>query len=480
MYPNGRSNAETGNALNYEWRINRVPLPQGQYGVICYFRDISAQVHARQSIADAGEKLRRLNEQLETRVDEEVAAREEAQTRLAHAQRMEALGQLAGGIAHDFNNVLQAVSGGLTLIERRAQDSHLRRLASMAGQAAARGSAITGRLLSFARRGELRAISIDPLPLLENLREMLTPTLGTAIAIRIEVPPNMPPLFADKAQLETVLVNLAINARDAMPEGGTLSISVASEHVECALPGGLTPGSYLRIRVADTGKGMDTGTLARASEPFFTTKRSGQGTGLGLAMARGFAQQSRGDLLIESALGRGTTVTLWFPKSDRATEDTRVDSHTMHGSVAARVLVADDDPMVREVLAWQLIAQGYRVTQASDGLAALAELEAGNVPDLLVTDFAMPGMNGLVLIQEARRHRRGLPALLLTGYADGNIVDDVLTMELDPIILLRKPVLDSDLTERASALLIANRDNIASDAGISEPATSWNSGAARL
>lgn len=268
-------------------------------------------------------------------------------------------------------------------------------------------------------------------------------------------------------------MNLAINARDAMPDGGTLSISAASERMERTLLGGRRPGSYLRIRVADTGKGMDTGTLERASEPFFTTKGSGQGTGLGLAMARGFAQQSGGDFLIESALGRGTTVTLWFPESERATEATRPDAHAMHGSAPARVLVADDDPIVREVLAWQLIAHGYRVTQASDGLAALAELEAGNVPDLLVTDFAMPGMNGLVLIQEARRHRRALPALLLTGYADGNIVDDILAMKLDPITLLRKPVLDSDLIERASALLIAKGDSAAaSDAGIPEPATS--------
>jgi CheY-like chemotaxis protein len=293
------------------------------------------------------------------------------------------------------------------------------------------------------------------LPLLENLREMLTPTLGTAIAIHIEVPPSTPPLLADKAQLETVLVNLAINARDAMPDGGTLSLSVASERVEHAQPGGRTRGSYLRIRVVDTGKGMDADTLAHASEPFFTTKLTGQGTGLGLAMARGFAQQSGGDFLIESAQGLGTTVTLWFPEADQATVDTRPDPYALHSTASARVLVADDDPMVREVLAWQLIAQGYHVTQASDGLAALAELESGNIPDLLVTDFAMPGMNGLVLIQEARRHRNGLPALLLTGYADANIVDDVLNMKLNRITLLRKPVSDSELMERAAALLRA-------------------------
>ena len=438
----------------YEWQINRVPLPRGRYGVVCYFRDISVQVHARQAIAETGEKLLRLNERLETRVDEEVAAREQAQARLAHSQRMEALGQLAGGIAHDFNNILQAVSGGLSLIEKRTQDPQLRRLAGMAGEAAARGSAITGRLLSFARRGELRATSVEPLPLLENLREMLIPTLGAAITIRLDVPPDVPPMLADKAQLETVLINLAINARDAMPDGGSLTISVEPDRLNDARMNGHRPGSYLRIRVVDTGKGMDAVTLARASEPFFTTKPPGQGTGLGLAMARGFAQQSGGDFMIESATARGTAVTLWFPQADQAKADAPPDASATPCGTSARVLIADDDPMVREVLAWQLIAQGYRVTQASDGLAALAELESGNIPDLLVTDFAMPGMNGLELIQEARRRRLGLPALLLTGYADGNIIDDVFNMKLDPISLLRKPVTDAQLTERMTALLL--------------------------
>ncbi len=306
----------------YEWQISRVPLPQGQYGVVwCYFRDISAQahLHARRSPKRA-RKLRRLNRTTGSagrRPRWRRANRRRLNWRTRSAWRRWASLPVASPMISI--TCCRRSPGGLTLIEKRTQDVHLRRLASMAGEAAARGSAITGRLLSFARQGELRATSVEPLPLLENLREMLTPTLGTAIAIGIEVPPNTPPLLADKAQLETVLVNLAINARDAMPDGGTLSISVASEPVEHALPGGRAPGPYLRIRVTDTGKGMDAGTLAHASEPFFTTKLSGHGTGLGLAMARGFAQQSGGDFLIESALGRGTTVTLWFPEASQAT-----------------------------------------------------------------------------------------------------------------------------------------------------------------
>ena len=182
-------------------------------------------------------------------------------------------------------------------------------------------------------------------------------------------------------------------------------------------------------------------------------------------MARGFAQQSGGEFLIESAVGRGTTITMWFPEADPVKADIVPEPGPPRAGASARVLVADDDPMVREVLAWQLIAQGYRVTQASDGLAALAQLESGNIPDLLVTDYAMPGMNGLVLIQEARRHRLGLPALLLTGYADGNIGNDVLSMGLGPISLLRKPVAEAELMECAAALLVAAGTSSRSGAG---------------
>ena len=280
----------------------------------------------------AAVRLSALNTSLETRVGErtaelraaydrlgeEAAEREQAEARLAQAQRMEALGQLAGGIAHDFNNVLQAVIGGLNLIQRRSGDEAVvKRFAHMVIDAAQRGASITGRLLSFARRGTLRAEPIPPLPLLEGLGEMLAHTLGIGIGMQIDVDQNLPWLLADKGQLETVLVNLAVNARDAMPEGGTLLLAARSEKVldAKAHAAGLTPGGYLRLSVSDTGTGMSVTTLARASEPFFTTKPSGQGTGLGLAMARGFAHQSGGGFVIESTLGQGTTVTLWFPEA---------------------------------------------------------------------------------------------------------------------------------------------------------------------
>jgi len=410
--------------------------------------------------AKATQKLRDMNETLEAQVGREVAAREQAQSQLAQAQRMEALGQLAGGIAHDFNNVLQAVSGGLALIGRRAGDAEVvRQLARMAGDATERGAAITGRLLSFARKGELRAEPVPAGPLLEGVREILAATLGAGIETQIAMDGTLPPLLADKAQLETVLVNLAVNARDAMPDGGCLTLHAAAETVADARRhrAGLAAGEYVRLDVADTGIGMDAATLMRASEPFFTTKPLGQGTGLGLAMARGFAQQSGGGFAIRSVPGEGTTVILWFPRASVNTPEAGIDAvgqpRAVMPGLARRILVVDDDAMVRAVLVGQLEDLGYVVTQAGDGLAALARLDAGAETDLLVTDFAMPGMNGAVLIGEARRRRPALPALLLTGYADPGLQS---TVEREPgvgTVLLRKPVSGAELAGRVAALL---------------------------
>jgi len=410
--------------------------------------------------AKATRKLRDMNETLESQVGREVAAREQAQGQLAQAQRMEALGQLAGGIAHDFNNVLQAVSGGLALIGRRAGDAEMvRKLAHMAGDAADRGAAVTGRLLSFARKGELRAEPVPAGPLLEGMREMLAVTLNAGIETRIAMDGALPPLLADKAQLETVLVNLAINARDAMPDGGCLTLHAAAETVGDARQhhAGLAAGEYVRLDVTDTGIGMDAATLMRASEPFFTTKPQGQGTGLGLAMARGFAQQSGGGFAIRSLPGEGTTVSLWFPRASVGTPDVGISAVGQPRAVvpgpARHILVVDDDAMVRAVLVGQLEDLGYVVTQAGDGLAALAQLDAGAETDLLVTDFAMPGMNGGVLIGEARRRRPALPTLLLTGYADLGLQSSVDREPGIGTVLLRKPVSGAELAEQVAALL---------------------------
>ncbi len=434
------------------WAFSRaIPVLDGQGRILEWF-GMASDITARKR---SDEKLRALNERLEARVQEEVAAREQAQQQLARAQQMEALGQLAGGIAHDFNNVLQAVSGGLTLILRAAEDPRaVRRYAKMAGDAANRGAAVTGRLLAFARQGDLRASSVSSRDLLKNLKEILASTFGPDIDIEIVTEANTPPILVDAAQLETVLVNLAVNARDAMPDGGRLTLSAKRDWIDAAWldAPSIGPGSYVRLDVSDTGAGMGAATLARCLEPFFTTKAKGKGTGLGLSMARGFAEQSGGALAIQSELGSGTTVTLWLPQATAGSdivEGRIAPSATPRGG--SQILVVDDDPMVRSVVSSQLADFGYRVAEASDGLSALAHLEgASSPPDLIVTDFAMPGMNGLVLIEEARRTRPELPAILFTGYADTNIDGHGLS---DTTVLLRKPVSYIELANATAALL---------------------------
>ena len=422
---------------------------------LALLRDAAERVWAAVERTRAEAAIRAQNVQLEARVIAEVAAREQVQARLAQAQRMEALGQLAGGIAHDFNNVLQAVTGGLGLIQRRAGDAdRVRQLARMTDDATQRGAAITGRLLAFARKTELQATAFLPHALLDNLQEILAPTLGPSIKVSTSVAPNVPPLLADRAQLETVLVNLAVNARDAMPDGGTLHVMASTEamaETHVFLPGA---GPYVRLDLTDTGTGMTAATLARASEPFFTTKPPGQGTGLGLAMARGFAEQSGGGFALRSTLGTGTTVTLWFPQSEIG-PDAETPAKAAEAPLArpARVLVVDDDALVRAVVAGLLEDCGYDIAQASDGLDALARLNAGEAADLLVTDFSMPGMDGLMLIGEARQRLPRLPVLLLTGYADASMLPRI-EGALDGVtVMLRKPVSGDELAARVAALL---------------------------
>jgi signal transduction histidine kinase len=276
------------------------------------------------ALATSEISLRHFAVELEAKLREEAAVRAAAQARLAQTHRLEALGQLAGGVAHDFANVLQAVQGGVSLAAKRLDrdPAAVRHLLSLIGDAATRGASVTRRLLAFARRGTVGAERVDTAALLKSLEEVLTHTMGRpGLKLRIEALSGLPSVMVDRGELETVLVNLATNARDAMPQGGTLTLAVAAEVVaEDAAPhwAGLRPGCYVRLSAADTGIGMDTATLARAAEPFFTTKPEGEGTGLGLAMARDFVQQAGGGIAIESEPGRGATVTLWLPVEDGA------------------------------------------------------------------------------------------------------------------------------------------------------------------
>nr|WP_294554094.1 PAS domain-containing protein [uncultured Rhodopila sp.] len=435
-------------------------------GAVLFSEVVTGRVQAALELRKLTEDLKarlRENDDLLARLRSETEAREAAQERAAHAERVEALGQLAGGIAHDFNNVLQMVKGAATLIERRPGDEPgVARLAGLALEAAERGGAITRRLLAFGRRGNLRGETLDIDAVLGSLKEIFVHTLGAGIEVRIGLADDLPRLFVDKAQLETVLVNLATNARDAMPGGGWLTISAAADDVS-ADSAGLSAGRYVRIEVSDTGTGMDAKTLARAFEPFFTTKPAGVGTGLGLPMARGFAEQSGGALTVESGPGNGTTVTLWLPAHDpdsgaRETvapcvEAEAAESGTRIASASARVLLVDDEEALRDLLAQNLEDRGYDVLVAAGGEAALALLASGQAADVLVTDLSMPGMNGIALIRAAQSLRAELPAVLLTGY-----VGDEAALAMGAAIsgaysLAHKPIGTNDLVDRIEALL---------------------------
>jgi PAS domain S-box-containing protein len=411
--------------------------------------------------------LRRLSGELEARVRQEIAAREAAQARAAHAERLQALGQLAGGIAHDFNNVLQALMGALRMIEKRREDVEgFRHLTQLANGAVERGISVTRRLLALSGRGELKSEALDPSAVLRDLQELLTHTLGAGVDIVVRLEPGLHPALADRGQLETVLVNLATNARDAMPDGGQLILSAARDNVSAAdktHPAGLKPGRYVRLQVADTGTGMDAATLDRAREPFFTTKKVGSGTGLGLAMANGFAEQSGGGLNIASEPGAGTLVTLWLPEvapagalDHEGSRDMRAAGTTAPAG-AARILVVDDEVIIRTLLAKNLEDCGYEVLVAATGLEALAIADTVKL-DALVTDLSMPGIDGLGVIRGVQAVQPHTPAVLLTGYAGDETALALRGAMSGTFSLLLKPVTEGQLLDRISTLLSARSE----------------------
>jgi PAS domain S-box-containing protein len=374
--------------------------------------------------------------------------------KLAQAQKVQALGQLAGGIAHDFNNILQSVSGAAMLIERRPEDlERTRRLARSSTDAAARGSSITQRLLSFARRGALRSEVIATTELLNSMREVLAHTLGTAIIVHVEADAGLPPILADRGQLETALVNLGTNARDAMADGGTLTLSAEAVDATAtdARPAHLAAGQYVRISVADTGAGMTAATFARVAEPFFTTKPLGSGTGLGLAMVKGFAEQSGGAMTITSGVGIGTTVNVWLAQAmdDAMLNRTEENGDCPVRSGAMRIMLVDDDDLVRETLAEQMEELGFATLVASSGAEAVALIESGVALDALVSDLSMPGMSGVTTIQKVRALRPGLHCFLLTGY----IGERAALEGGDHFTLVHKPISGKKLAARIEARL---------------------------
>ena len=381
--------------------------------------------------------LRTLAATIEKRVADAVAERAAASEELRQAQRLEALGQLAGGVAHDFNNVLQAIAGGARLMQRRPEDrAGVERLAALIVDATERGAGVTRRLLSFARLGDLQPEPVDVAQVLHELHDALRGLPGAPLAVTVDAPRRLPWVMADRAQLETVLMTLAANAREAMATagtGGTLRLRAAAD---TATDG---RGRTVRIEMEDNGPGMDSDILQHAAEPFFSTKPRGRGTGLGLAMARGFAEQSGGRLLLRSEPGQGTTAVLWLPEAGTAP------------APVVRVMLVDDDADVRGVLAEILQAAGCTVTECVDAAGALARMDAGEVVDLVISDLSMPGTDGLTLIRAMQDRRPGLPAILLTGHGGSALQSAVGGMAA--VRLVGKPVRGATLMRHVSALL---------------------------
>jgi PAS domain S-box-containing protein len=337
-----------------------------------------------------------------------------AQEQLRQSQKMEALGQLTGGIAHDFNNLLTVVVGGLDLIAKNVKDERLKRYAANALTAAERGARLTAQLLAFSRVQRLEVKPTHVAPLIEAMRPLLKNVLGPTIEKTFELDEAMMAVMADPTQLELAVLNLAINARDAMPDGGVLSFTTTKVDVEGDPE--LADGDYIELAVSDTGEGMAADVIARAFEPFFTTKEVGKGTGLGLSMVYGVARQSGGTARIESRPGEGTTVRLYFRRAEESAEEVAEAATIARGRRRkASVLVVDDDPDVREFIAASLADFGYAVREAADGAEGLKAFEERR-PDLVILDYAMPGMTGSEVASRMLREVQGQPILFVSGY----------------------------------------------------------------
>lgn len=318
-------------------------------------------------------------------------------------------------------------------------------------QAAERAATLVQRLLSFARRQHLEARTVDVKELVEGMHDLMQRTIGPHIAVRVETAPSVPPARVDPGQLELAVLNLAVNARDAMGGGGKLHIALDQAVVADEREGGLEPGRYIRLAVTDTGVGMDEATLARAIEPFFTTKGQGEGTGLGLSMVHGLAAQSGGILKIHSRVGKGTTAELWLPAADGRAESIDPSDNDLPAQPRrATILLVDDEQLVRMATAEMLREMGHSVVEADTGAAALNRLTTGEDFDLLITDYLMPGIRGSELIEEARQLRPSLPALLLTGYAN------LAKGEAAGLPRLAKPFREADLARSVAAMLSAS------------------------
>ena len=377
------------------------------------------------------EELHGLAVTLEERVTKEIGARAEAEENLRQIQKMEAVGQLTGGIAHDFNNLLSAISGSLQMIQSRlaqGQMGDVERYIAAAQSAAKRAAALTHRLLAFSRRQTLDPQPADLNRLVGGIEDLIRRTVGPSVQIEVVGAMDLRPTLVDLNQLENALLNLCINARDAMPDGGRLTITTANASLEAraARERGLSPGEYVLLSVTDTGTGMTPAVMSHAFEPFYTTKPFGQGTGLGLSMIYGFARQSGGQVHIDSELGKGTTMSLYLPRHEHGAEEEDappVSAKDNPKGDGEAVLVIDDEAIIRMMISDVLAEQGYEILEASDGPSGMRILQSDSRIDLLITDVGLPnGMNGRQVADAARQVRPGLKVLFITGYADKAVV----------------------------------------------------------
>ena len=387
-----------------------------------------------------------------TRLRTEETEHRNTEANLRHAQKMEAVGQLTGGIAHDFNNLLTVILGSLALLRKHLPDDNPRAggLLDNAVQGAERGAALTQRLLAFGRRQPLRPVVVDLATLVPDMSALLRSSLGVGVQVAMRFPPGLAPVQVDANQLELALLNLLVNARDALPDGGEVSIYAREESARRAAAEGLAARAYIVLSVADSGEGMDEATLGRAMEPFFTTKGIGKGSGLGLAMVHGFAAQSGGRLVLDSRPGAGTVAELWLPRADAAaaTPGAGPDGADLPPPGPARrcsILVVDDDPLVLASTSSMLEDLGHTAVAVASGQEALERLDQMAGCDLVITDYAMPGMTGLQLASELGRRQPHLPIVVATGYAE------LPAAEMDGLVRLAKPFGQEALTRAIAA-----------------------------
>ena len=420
-------------------RVSGVPLrnpgSSRVTGSISVIVDIDEQKRSQEALAQAAQKLeqevdartRELREAL-ARLEAEAEERARAEEALRQAQKMEAVGQLTGGIAHDFNNMLTGIIGAIDILKRRIATGRLDdldRFMDAASTSAQRAAGLTARLLAFSRRQSLDSRPTDVGKLIHSLEDLLRRTMSESIEVEILSSSPLSPALVDANQLESAIINLAINARDAMPDGGRLTLSCEEVELdeECfARNPGISPGRYIMVGVSDTGVGIDGDTLDKVFDPFFTTKPIGQGTGLGLSMVYGFAKQSNGLVRIDSQVGEGTRVTIFLPVADLQPHEEPAESAAIHHGDGQSVLLVEDDESVRLLVRDVLEELGYKATEAADGQQAVRILESGRRFDLMISDVGLPGMNGRQLAEIAREHLPDLPVLFVTGYAEGAAV----------------------------------------------------------